>query len=78
MESNFGMLQSLGAMGGILFSHFEEVDIGNEEVATIVTTKINETTLEVWQPLKNQDEVQVVENFVAWQVRYVIFANNFE
>ncbi len=36
----------------------------------------NETTLEVWQPLKNQDEVQMVKKFVAWQVRYVVFANN--
>jgi hypothetical protein len=34
-------------MEGILFSHFEEVDIGNEDVI-IVTTKMNEITLEVW------------------------------
>jgi hypothetical protein len=35
-------------MEGILFSHFEEVDIGNEDVAIIITTKMNEITLEVW------------------------------
>jgi hypothetical protein len=35
-------------MEGILFSHFEEAYIRNEEVAITITTKINETTLEVW------------------------------
>jgi hypothetical protein len=39
-------------MEGILFSHFEEVDIGNEEIAIIVTTKINETTWKCGSHLK--------------------------